>query len=197
MIGSSEEYAPNEQPLNEESPVSALSPYGISKAMQGQFADLYCEKLGLDITRTRSFNHTGVGQTDTFVLPSFCKQAAGIARTGKPGVIQVGNLDVVRDFSDVRDIVRAYRLLLEGDYAGQVFNVGCGTGYSLRQLLEHIISFADVPIEIEVSAERLRPSDNPVSICDYTKLEQATGWRPESDVYQALEKMFDHYCQTA
>lgn len=197
LIGSSEEYAPNDQPLSEESAVSALSPYGISKAMQGQFSDLYCEKCGLDVTRTRSFNHTGVGQTDTFVLPSFCKQAAAIANTGKPGAIQVGNLDVVRDFSDVRDIVRAYRLLLEGDFSGEVFNVGSGVGYSLRQLLERIISFADVPISIEVAPERLRPSDNPVSICDFTKLERATGWHPESDVYQALEEMFDYYRQEA
>ncbi len=193
LIGSGEEYAPSEEPLTEESPVSALSPYGISKVMQGQFSDLYASKFGLDIVRTRSFNHTGVGQTDTFVLPSFCKQAAQIAATGKPGTIEVGNLEVVRDFSDVRDIARAYRLLLEGDYSGQVFNVGSGVGHSLRQLLDTIISFADVDIEVIVAPERLRPSDNPVSVCDYTKLAVATKWRPEYTVNDVLQNMFEHY----
>ena len=193
IVGSSEEYAPSTDPLSEEFPVSALSPYGISKAMQGQFSDLYREKFRLDITRTRSFNHTGVGQTETFVLPSFCKQAAAIERSGKPGRIEVGNLDIVRDFSDVRDIVRAYRLLLEGDYSGEVFNVGSGIGHSLRDLLDYIISLASVEIEVVVSPERLRPSDNPVSVCDYSKLTCSTEWQPQNDIRATLKSMFDYF----
>lgn len=192
LIGSSEEYAPSTEPLDETSALSALSPYGISKATQGQFADLYAERFSLDITRTRSFNHTGIGQTDTFVLPSFCKQVAQIASAGKPGVIEVGNIDVVRDFSDVHDIARAYRLLLEGDYSGEVFNVGSGIGYSLRELLDHIISLADVEITVSVAKDRIRPADNPIIICNYNKLHATTGWKPGYGVKHVLREMFSY-----
>ena len=136
LIGSSEEYAPSDEPLSETSPLDANSPYGVSKVMQERFASLYRARYGMKVYCVRPFNHTGVGQRETFVIPSWCKQAAEISRSGKPGVMRVGNLDVKRDFSDVRDIVRAYRMILESEDCETIYNVGSGKAIALRELLE-------------------------------------------------------------
>ena len=126
LIGSAEEYAPKNSPLSETDPLEASNPYGISKIAQENFAELYRKKFGMKIVCTRSFNHTGIGQTPTFALPSFCKQVAEIDKSGKPGKIFVGNLSAVRDFSDVSDVVHVYRELLENDNEFTVYNVGSG-----------------------------------------------------------------------
>lgn len=192
-IGSSEEYAPSDQPLHEESPLLANNPYGISKVGQEQFSNIYSDRYDMRVYKVRAFNHTGVGQTDSFVLPSFCKQAAAIEKTGYSGTIEVGNLDIKRDFSDVRDVVRAYRLLLESDYAGTVFNIGSGKAYSLRELLESIISNCSQDILIEIDPTRFRPSDNPVICCDNSKAEAMLGWVPQYEIANTLKEMYQHY----
>lgn len=126
FIGSSEEYIISDYPMNEDRPLNASNPYGISKVMQEQFAQMYRKNYGLKIYCVRPFNHTGVGQRDSFVLPSFCKQVAEIEKSGKPGVIKVGNITVKRDFSHVKDIVRAYRMIIESDDSNLIYNVGSG-----------------------------------------------------------------------
>lgn len=197
LIGSSEEYRPSNKPLKETDPVDATNPYGISKVTQERFAEVYEERYGLKIYRTRSFNHTGVGQTDTFVLPSWCKQVATIQKSGKPGTMRVGNLDVVRDFSDVRDIVRGYRMLIESDHAGEVFNFGSGNAHPLRDMLQSIISFADVDIEVEIAQEYLRPNDTPVIQVDCTKAKNLLGWAPNFRIEDTLRAIYESFLKSS
>lgn len=193
LIGSSEEYAPSERPLNEESLIEASNPYGISKAAQERFADIYLDRFGMQIYRVRAFNHTGIGQASSFVLPSWCSQTAAIECSGKPGTIKVGNVDVRRDFSDVRDIVKAYCKIVESDRAGEVFNVGSGVAYPLRELLSTIVGFCSQEIEVQVDETLLRPLDNPIICCDNHKIADLVGWRPEIDIHDTLREMFEDF----
>lgn len=191
LIGSSEEYAVSDSPISEDFPLNAGNPYGISKIAQENFAEIYRSSYGLDIVSTRTFNHTGVGQPDTFVLPSFVRQAAEIHSSGKNGKIYTGNIAVRRDFGDVRDMVRAYRMILESNTTHKVFNVGSGFSHSLSELLDYIVSLASQKIEIVISAEKFRPSDNPVIWCDNSLLKSETGWAAKYTVYDAIRSMFD------
>lgn len=193
FVGSSEEYVISENPLDENTQLNANNPYGISKVTQEQFAKLYREQYGLKIYCVRPFNHTGIGQRDSFVLPSFCKQVAEIDKSGKNGKIKVGNLKVKRDFSHVKDVVRAYRMIVESDNCNQIYNVGSGNAYSLEDMLTYIIGLSDQNIEIEVDQNRIRPTDQPVICCDRSLIGKELGWKPQYDVYDALKEMFDYY----
>ena len=193
LIGSSEEYAPSMLPVDESAPINASSPYGVSKVAQENMANLYADRFGIPIYKVRAFNHTGVGQADSFVLPSWCKQVAAMSPSEAPRTIRVGNTDVVRDFSDVRDIVRAYRMLIESDKHGEVFNIGSGAGYSLSELLDKIISLSDCPVKAVVDPDLLRPADNPVSICDNSKIKRELGWSPEHSIDDLLRSMYEHF----
>lgn len=193
FVGSSEEYVISDNPLDENTQLNANNPYGISKVTQEQFAKLYREQYGLKIYCVRPFNHTGIGQRDSFVLPSFCKQVAEIDKSGKDGKIQVGNLKVKRDFSHVKDVVRAYRMIVESDNCNQTYNVGSGNAYSLDDMLTYIIGLSDQNIEIEVDQNRIRPTDQPVICCDRSLIGKELGWKPQYDVYDALKEMFDYY----
>lgn len=193
LVGSSEEYVISESPLDENTQLNANNPYGISKVTQEQFAKLYREQYGLKIYCVRSFNHTGIGQKDSFVLPSFCKQVAEIDKSGKCGKIKVGNLKVKRDFCHVKDVVRAYRMIVESDNCNQIYNVGSGNAYSLEDMLKYIIGLSNQNIEIEVDQNRIRPTDQPVICCNRCLIEKELGWKPQYDVYDALKEMFDYY----
>lgn len=193
FVGSSEEYVISENPLDENTQLNANNPYGISKVTQEQFAKLYREQYGLKIYCVRPFNHTGIGQRDSFVLPSFCKQVAEIDKSGKDGKIQVGNLKIKRDFSHVKDVVRAYRMIVESDNCNRIYNVGSGNAYSLEDMLTYIIGLSDQNIEIEVDQNRIRPTDQPVICCDRSLIGKELGWEPQYNVYDALKEMFDYY----
>lgn len=193
FVGSSEEYVISENPLDENTQLNANNPYGISKVTQEQLAKLYREQYGLKIYCVRPFNHTGIGQKDTFVLPSFCKQVAEIDKSGKDGKIQVGNLKVKRDFSHVKDVVRAYRMIVENDNCNQIYNVGSGNAYSLEDMLTYIIGLSDQNIEIEVDQNRIRPTDQPVICCDRSLIGKELGWEPQYNVYDALREMYECY----
>ena len=193
FVGSSEEYVISENPLDENTQLNANNPYGISKVTQEQLAKLYREQYGLKIYCVRPFNHTGIGQRDTFVLPSFCKQVAEIDKSGKDGKIQVGNLKVKRDFSHVKDVVRAYRMIVESDNCNQIYNVGSGNAYSLEDMLTYIIGLSDQNIEIEVDQSRIRPTDQPVICCDRSLIGKELGWEPQYNVYDALREMYESY----
>lgn len=190
LVGSSEEYAPSDKPLKETDPLDATNPYGISKATQEHFAKLYGERYGLRIYRTRSFNHTGPGQSDKFVVASWCKQVAEIQRSGKPGIIHVGNLDVTRDFSDVRDVVRAYRLILESDYVGEVFNIGSGRGRTLYEVLDMVCGFSRWKPSVLVEKSLLRPDESPFITCDCSKAMSWLGWEPKITLLDTLRDMY-------
>lgn len=193
FVGSSEEYVISENPLDENTQLNANNPYGISKVTQEQLAKLYREQYGLKIYCVRPFNHTGIGQRDTFVLPSFCKQVAEIDKSGKDGKIQVGNLKVKRDFSHVKDVVRAYRMIVESDNCNQIYNVGSGNAYSLEDMLTYIIGLSNQHIEIEVDQNRIRPTDQPVICCDRSLIGKELGWEPQYNVYDALREMYESY----
>ena len=195
FVGSSEEYVISENPLDENTQLNANNPYGISKVTQEQFAKLYREQYGLKIYCVRPFNHTGIGQRDSFVLPSFCKQVAEIDKSGKDGKIQVGNLKVKRDFSHVKDVVRAYRMIVESDNCNQIYNVGSGNAYSLEDMLTYIIGLSNQNIEIEVDQNRIRPTDQPVICCDRSLIGKELGWEPQYDVYDALKEMYEYYAR--
>ena len=193
FIGSCEEYVSSESSMNEDTPLDGNNPYGISKITQEWFAKLYREQYGLKIYCVRPFNHTGVGQRDSFVLPSFCKQAAEIERSGRPGVIKVGNLAIRRDFSHVKDIVRAYRMILENEDDTQIYNVGSGKAYELGELLDYIKKLTSQKITVEIDPTRVRLADTPVICCDYRKIEKKLGWKPELTVFDALQELYKSY----
>ena len=187
LIGSAEEYAPKNSPLSETDSLEASNPYGISKIAQENFAELYRKKFGMKIVCTRSFNHTGIGQTPTFALPSFCKQVAEIDKSGKPGKIFVGNLSAVRDFSDVSDVVHVYRELLENENEFTVYNVGSGISHSVEELLQTIIGFAQVKIEVVQDPAKMRPVDIPFLCADISRIKKF--WRGTS-IQTTMQKMF-------
>lgn len=193
LIGSAEEYAvpAGETKLKETDPLEASNPYGISKIAQENFAQLYRKKYGMNIVCTRSFNHTGVGQTTTFALPSFVKQVAEIDRSGKPGKIFVGNLSAWRDFSDVEDVVHVYRMLLENENEFDIYNVGSGIVNKIENLLKDVIlKFTPVDIEIVVDSEKVRPVETPYLCADNSRVKKY--WNG-TDIRVTLKKMFDHY----
>lgn len=193
LIGSAEEYAQKSTPLSESCDREASNPYGISKIAQENFAELYRKKYGMEIVCTRSFNHTGVGQKTTFALPSFVKQIADIEKSGKPGTIKVGNLEAFRDFSDVRDVVHVYRMLLENNTEFDVYNVGSGIAHKVGDLLQAIISFATVHIDVVQDPEKMRPVDIPYQCCDNSRIVKLGYWNG-TRIEETLKWMFDHEC---
>ena len=193
FVGSSEEYVISNTLIDERTELNASNPYGISKVTQEQFAKLYRDQYGLKVYCVRPFNHTGVGQRESFVLPNFCKQVAEIEKSGKSGVIKVGNLQVKRDFSHVKDIVRAYRMIVESDNCEQIYNVGSGEAHSLEDMLTYIIGLSNQNIEIEVDQSRIRPTDQPVICCDYSLIQKELGWEPKYNIFDALREMFDYF----
>lgn len=197
LIGSSEEYAPSLKPLSEESELDATNPYGISKVTQERFAKLYQEQFGIPVYMVRAFNHTGWGQNHAFAIPSWCKQVAEIDHSGRGGIIKVGNTDVVRDFSDVRDIVRGYRLVIESGYAGEVFNLGSGRACDLSHLLDIICSFSSQDVRIKQDESLMRPTDNPFVVCDHGKATRLLGWNVEFPIEETLKDMFLHFMRVS
>lgn len=193
LIGSSEEYEISDKPLNENAPLNANNPYGISKMMQEQFSDIYRKRFGMKIYHVRSFNHTGIGQPDSFVIPSWCRQVAEISMSGKCGVMRVGNLDVMRDFSDVRDVVCAYRMVIESDDYETVYNIGSGKAILLRELLNYIVSLSEHPIEIQTDPELFRPADNPFICCDNGLIFEKLGWKPEFNIFETVKVIYEFY----
>ena len=193
FIGSSEEYAPSDKPLNENSPLNSNNPYGISKLTQERYAELYRKQYGMKVYCVRPFNHTGIGQKETFVLPSFCKQVAEIEKSGKSGVIKVGNLEAIRDFSDVRDIVKSYKLIIENDNCEVIYNVGSGKAYSLRELLDYIISLSSQKIEVVIDQARYRPIDTPYICCDSSFFKTNLFYSFKYSIFDTLKDLLSYF----
>lgn len=195
-VCSSEEYGRRslaEMPLGEDSPIEPASPYAVSKAAQGMLSLQYGLTYEIEVIVTRSFGHTGPGQTDRFVLPAFAKQCATIKAGVAPPVVKVGNLDVIRDFLDIRDVVCAYRALLECGSSGAVYNVCSGDGLSLGDALDSLIRMSGAGIEIVKDPERLRPVDVPVMIGDNTKLRHDTDWEATVTRERMLEDLLEYW----
>ncbi len=195
---SSEEYGlvlPDEVPIRETNPLRPLSPYAVSKVAQDMLAYQYFRSYGLKTIRTRGFNHTGPRRGDVFVTSNFAKQIASIEAGLQEPVIRVGNLDAVRDFTDVRDMVRAYWLAVEKATPGEVYNIGSDTGITIRELLQRLVAMSEARLEIEIDPERLRPSDVEVLISDSSKFRAATGWKPQLPIETTLRDLLDHWRQ--
>jgi len=196
VAGSSEEYGltlPDETPMKETNPLRPLSPYAVSKVAQDLLAYQYYKSYGLRTVRTRGFNHTGPRRGEVFICSSFAKQIVEIEKKKRESVIYVGNLEAKRDFTDVRDIVRAYWLSLEKGKEGEVYNIGTGKTISMKEVLDILLSLSNTNIKIEVDPERLRPSDVPVLLSDCSKFVQLTGWEPEIPFKQSLNDLLDYW----
>ncbi len=195
-VGSCEEYGrrtPAEMPLTERSPVEPVSPYAVSKAAQSMLVMQYHSAYGIECMATRSFSHTGPGQTARFVLPAFASQCAAIKAGLSEPSIRVGNLDVTRDFLDVRDVVRAYRLLVEKGRAGTLYNVCRGEGLGLGDALRLLEGMTGRAVERETDPALLRPVDVPMLIGDSGKLREHTGWAPSISNERMLEDLFGYW----
>ncbi len=196
IAGSSEEYGmvyPDEVPIKETNPLRPLSPYGVSKVAQDMLAYQYFQSYGLKVIRTRAFNHTGPRRGDVFVTSNFARQIVMIEKGKKEAVIKVGNLDAVRDFTDVRDVARAYTLALEKGEPGEVYNIASGTGITIKELLNSLLKMAQVEIKIEQDDARMRPSDVELLIGDAEKFSNKTGWKPEIPFSQTLSDILDFW----
>lgn len=193
---SSEEYGlvlPDELPIKETNPLRPLSPYAVSKVGQDMLAYQYFKSYGLKVIRTRGFNHTGPRRGDVFVSSNFAKQIAEIEAGRKEPVLSVGNLQAKRDFTDVRDMVRAYWLATEHCEPGEAYNICSGVTYSIEEVVEKLLSMTDVSIEIREDPARMRPSDVPILQGDNTKFVKATGWQPTIPFEQTLKDILTYW----
>ncbi len=193
---SSEQYGlvlPDEVPIKETNPLRPLSPYAVSKVTQDYLGYQYFMSYGLKAIRTRGFNHTGPRRGHVFVTSNFCSQVAAIELGLQEPVIRVGNLDAVRDFTDVRDMVRAYWLAVTKGRPGEVYNIATGRGIVIREMLDKIIGMAQVEVKVETDPARLRPSDVEILIGDSSKFRADTGWEPRIPFDQTLRDLLDHW----
>jgi GDP-4-dehydro-6-deoxy-D-mannose reductase len=188
VVGSAEEYGrvdPADLPLRESAPLRPITPYGASKVAASYLALQAWLGSKLETIRVRPFSHSGPGQTATFLLPALARRIAAAERNGGDTVV-AGSLDPVRDVSDVRDVVRAYRLLVEHGQPGEVYNVCRGEGVAVRELAVRLLGMATRPLQIDVDAALLRPIEVPRLVGDPGKLRAATGWKPEYTVDDTL-----------
>jgi GDP-4-dehydro-6-deoxy-D-mannose reductase len=198
IAGSSEEYGlvlPSEVPIREDSPLRPLSPYGVSKVAQDLLAYQYWQSYGLHAVRTRGFNHTGPRRGEVFMTSNFARQVAEIEKGRREPVVGVGNLDAVRDFTDVRDMVRAYWLAIEHGAPGEVYNICSGRGYTTRQVLDILLGLAHVRVEMREDPARMRPSDVMLLVGDCSKFQAATGWAPTIPFEMTLKDLLEYWRQ--
>lgn len=182
IVGSAEIYGavdPDQLPMNEDTAIRPTNPYSVSKVAQDMLGLQYYLSHDLPIMRARPFNHIGPGQNDRFVAPAFAKQIAAIEEGQNDAVIYVGNLEAKRDFTDVRDIVRAYQMIVAKGRPGEAYNIASGVGHSIRHLLDTLLGLTDIEIDVRVDPSRLRPVDVPEIRGDSSKLRRDTGWQPE------------------
>ena len=198
-VGSSEEYGlvlEDEVPIKETNPLRPLSPYAVSKVTQDMMGYQYFKSYGLPIIRTRAFNHEGPRRGDVFVTSNFARQVAEIEAGLREPVVYVGDLTPRRDYSDVRDIVRGYWLLLERGEPGEVYNLCSGHSWSIQQVLDFVLNLSTVKgIEVKTDPARLRPSDVMILEGDPTKMHKATGWKVEIPFERTLTELLDYWRQ--
>jgi GDP-4-dehydro-6-deoxy-D-mannose reductase len=193
VVGSAEEYGrvePRDLPLREDAPLRPTTPYGVSKIAASFLALQAHLAHGLDVVRVRAFSHTGPGQTARFLVPALAARIAAAERE-QQDEITAGSLDPVRDVSDVRDVVRAYRLLADRGAAGEVYNVCSGTGVSVREIADLLVAAARRPLRITVDPALVRPVEVPRLVGDASRLHAATGWSPEIGLDRTLAAVLE------
>jgi len=192
LVGSGDQYPPGEpgsSPTAEDMPLAPLGAYAETKAAAEQLG-LAAAEEGLDVVLVRAFNHTGPGQSPDFVVPDFARQIARI-EAGKKDPMRVGNLDSIRDFLHVDDVIQAYRHLVDPKVPGGVYNVASGTGIKIGQVLDSLAALARVHPDVQRDENRWRPAD--ARIGNSQRLQQATGWRPSRSLDKILSEVLDDW----
>lgn len=182
LAGSSEEYGlvyPDETPIKETNPLRPMSPYGVSKVATDKLGCLYYMSYNLHVVVTRAFNHSGPRRGEVFATSNFAKQIAEIEAHKKEPILRVGNLEARRDWTDVRDVVRAYWLAITKCKPGEAYNICSGRTWTIKGMLNILLSCSNIDIKIEQDESRLRPSDVPILLGNCDKFKQTTGWKQE------------------
>lgn len=196
-VGSSEEYGnvgESDLPLREDSNLLPGSPYAVARVAQEMLSHVYADSYGVDIVMTRSFNHIGPWQDTHFVIPGFISKILAIKNAGKPcGTIETGDLSIIRDFVDVRDVVKAYYDLLLHGKCGELYNVCSGVGNRLSDIVDKIAGMLDVEIDTVVNPEFVRLNDNHIIVGSNEKINKDIGWKPEIPIDTTLRDMIDYY----
>ena len=194
IVGSSDQYGnlgAAGASVNEDMEMKPQTPYAISKRAQEELARLYVRSYGMNICMTRSFNHGGAGQRPGFMIPDFASGIVKVER-GEAEALSVGNLSSRRDFTHVKDVVRAYRLIAEKGRPGEVYNVGSGVTWSAQEVLDMLRGMAKREIPVRQDPARMRPSDTPVICCDHSKLTRDTGWTPRLGMEQIVADTLEY-----
>ena len=196
MIGSGEEYGhikQDEVPIIEDNSLRPGNIYAATKVCQNMISRIYHQAYDMDVMMVRAFNHIGPRQSSIFVISDFCRQVAEIELGIREPIMHVGNLAARRDFTDVRDVVRAYILLMQYGKSGETYNVGSGHAYEIREILDKIISLSEREIAIEIDPNKIRPVDVPIIEADITKLVKTTGWSKEISLEQTLVETLNYW----
>lgn len=196
LVGSGEEYGlvrPQEIPISEENRLYPGNIYAATKACQTMIGGIYARAYGVEAVMVRAFNHIGPNQEPLFAVADFCRQVAWIEAGRQEAVLRVGNVDARRDFTDVRDVVRAYAMLAEKGKAGEIYNVGSGRAVSIAHMIELILKKSAASITVEQDASKVRPVDLPVIEADIRKLQTATGWQPRIGLEQTITETLGYW----
>ncbi len=196
LIGSGEEYGhirPGETPITEENLLRPGNIYAATKACQNMIGNIYSKAYDLELMMVRAFNHIGPGQAPMFVVSDFCKQVAEIEKGLREPVMMVGNLAAKRDFTDVRDVVKAYVKLIAAGKAGETYNVGSGNAKAIQEILDLIVSMSSSDIKVEIDPNKIRPVDVPIIEADIAKIKELTGWQPEIPLEQTIRETLDYW----
>ncbi|MBE6862395.1 MAG: NAD-dependent epimerase/dehydratase family protein [Ruminococcus sp.] len=196
LIGSGEEYGFIREgacPLSEEETLRPGNIYAATKACQGMLGEIYSRAYKLDIIMVRAFNHSGPGQLPMFVISDFCRQIAEIEMGDRTAEMSVGNLSAMRDFTDVRDVVRAYRMLAEKGVSGRTYNVGRGKAVAVKEILDTALEMSEKEITVTQDPSRMRASDIPIIEPDVTRIFADTGWKAEISMRQTIEDTLNYW----
>ncbi len=196
LIGSGEEYGhirPGETPIAEENVLRPGNIYAATKACQNMIGNIYSKAYDLELMMVRAFNHIGPAQAPMFVVSDFCKQVAEIEKGLREPVMKVGNLAAKRDFTDVRDVVKAYVKLIQKGTAGETYNVGSGNAKAIQDILDLIVSMSESEINVEIDPNKIRPVDVPIIEADITKIRDLTGWTPEIPLEQTIRETLNYW----
>lgn len=195
-VGSSEEYGNVSEadiPLRETQPLKPISPYAVARVSQEMLSAVYAQGFGLDVILTRSFNHIGPGQKDIFVISSFVKRMLEIKRSNLPAQLHTGDLTIVRDFLDVRDVVRAYYMLLKNGDKGEIYNICSGKGIALEQIINKLSDMISLQVVTVQDPALVRPNDNRIIVGDNSKLKARIAWETEYSLDQSLQDIIDYW----
>lgn len=182
-----------ELPIREDHPFRPVNPYGVSKVTQDVLADCYARAFDLGLVRVRPFNHIGERQQSGFAIADFARQIVDIER-GRATTLKVGNLTTLRDYTDVTDIVRGYKLLMEQGIVGEAYNIGSGNLVSMQSMLDQLCALSTTKITIEQDSSLFRPVDVPIMQADISKV-RALGWQPEIPLSETLERILGYWRQ--